>query len=91
LKVEVYGGQDAGKTTSAQHSAHEHKTPQPPQPAPVILNRRERRKLKDQPGAAAAVVGQTVKPVSAPTALTTAMIHQQMAEMKRCVRIVMFI
>jgi hypothetical protein len=81
LKVEVYGGNDAAKHA---HNSQEHKPTQhvpAAAPAPVILNRRERRKMKDQPGAVAVSV---VKPPASST-LTTAMIHQQMAEMKRCV------
>jgi hypothetical protein len=90
LKVNVYGGNDSNTASQGTGDAAQKPKLAPQMPAAplVVLNRRDRRRLKgqDPTPAAAGAVGTAVVPVPpppAPSHMTTAMIHQQMAEMKR--------
>jgi hypothetical protein len=90
LKVNVYGGNDGNTASQGTGGAAQKPklAPQMPTAPLVVLNRRDRRKLKgqDPAPAVAGAVGTAVVPVPpppAPSHMTTAMIHQQMAEMKR--------
>lgn len=90
--MQIYGGggnqQDIDRTDSKPQAASS--APKlAPQPAlaPVILNRRDRRRLKAQgevAGASGVPNAAAVLPPLPPAApLPTAVVHQQMAEMKR--------
>lgn len=91
LKVNVYGDGNPAAAKAAAPAARGQTTKGPtlpPAPEPIILNRRDRRKLKDTPGVGAdgaVPVMPPPPPAPAPTQQTKAMIHQQMAEMKRYV------
>ena len=93
LKVQSYSG-NGGQERFADPSTSTPANSKPTAPAPtreaVILNRRDRRKNKAQLDATGATTSTATAAVSsqasksaAPSHMTTAMVHQQMAEMKR--------
>lgn len=83
------GGQERFADPSTSTPANIKPTAPAPISEAVILNRRDRRKNKAQLDATGAttstatVVSSQASKSAAPSHMTTAMVHQQMAEMKR--------